>query len=133
MNGSIFLFLIAAMMCQSGSYEISHSDPVRAPRGPAGDWPASGCFVWEFQVDKDGVPYNLNVKEGSRNYGLHVAMQTALRNFRFQVEQGLDPSHLHQIRFQYRSGDAVASIVPCCSCSEPLAELTRSDSLANRP
>lgn len=118
MNGSILSFLIAAMMCQTASYGISHSDQVRAPRGPAGDWPASGCFVWEFQIDKDGVPYNLDVKESSRNYGLHVAMRTSLRNFRFQVEQDSDPSRLHQIRFQYRGGDAVASVVPCCNCSD---------------
>lgn len=126
MNGSISLFLIVAMACQSSSYEISHSGPVRASRGPAGDWPASGCFIWEFQVDKDGVPYNLNVVEGTRNHGLQVAMQTALRDFRFQVEKDSDPGRLHQIRFQYRSGDSAASIVPCCNCSDSPAELTGS-------
>lgn len=116
MNVSILFLLIAAMMCQSGSYEIVNDYVVKVQRGPAGDWPASGCFTWEFQIDKDGVPYNLRVKQGSRNYGLQVAMRTALRNFRFQVERGSAPSRLHQIGFQYRSGDSVASIDPCCDC-----------------
>ncbi len=112
------MVFILAMICQVGSYDITRSEPVLAPRGPVGNWPDSGCFAWEFQIDMDGVPYNLRVKSDTNDYGFHVAMRSALRKFRFQVEGGSDPSQVHVIRFKYRNGEQAATVVPCCNCND---------------
>ncbi len=100
-------------------YRIIQIQEVRPPRGPAGDWPESGCFTWKFQIDKDGAPYNLRVENGSRNYGFHVAMRSALKQFRFKEMQPTDPDGLHQIGFRYESGSTNATPVPCCNCIAP--------------
>lgn len=95
-------------------YVISYSQEVRAPRGPVGNWPDSGCFMWEFQIDRDGAPYNLSVITGSRDYGFHVSMRGALRDFRFKVAPGADANVLYRIGFHYRQGNVSANSVPSC-------------------
>ena len=95
-------------------YVISYSQEARARRGPAGDWPDSGCFTWEFQIDKDGVPYNLSAVIPSRHYGFHVSMQATLRDFRFRVAPGADTNALYRIGFHYEQGNISAGSVPSC-------------------
>ena len=96
-------------------YNIIQSHDVRAPRGPAGDWPDSGCFTWAFQIDKDGIPYNIRAENNSRNYGLHVAMRSGLRSFRFKATHGADPDEIYQIGFQYERGNSAAKPVVRCN------------------
>ena len=95
-------------------YAVFFSQEARAPRGPGGDWPDSGCFIWEFQIDKDGVPYNLSAVIPSRNYGFHASMRAALRNFRFRVVPGADTDALYRIGFHYEQGNISAGSVRSC-------------------
>ncbi len=108
----------AADSGNSFGYRITQSQEVRAPRGPIGDWPDSGCFTWQFQIDKDGSPYNLTAEKHSRNYGLHVAMRSSLTNYRFKAEQPSDPNTLYTIGFDYVSGNSTATLALGCSCTD---------------
>lgn len=118
MNVWALLLLAVTMAVPCTGYEIYSSQPIKVRRDIVGRWPESGCFAWEFQIDNNGVPYNLKIKKSSRNYGFDLAMYQALQNFRFKIKEGSDVALQYSIQIQYVNGDSFANIAPCCDCTK---------------